>query len=159
MSESLASVLRSLLLDRTTATLATLADGRPAASMIPFAVLLGADGLRLVTHVSGLAAHTREMLDCPDVCLLVTAEASSDVMPQALARVSLPARAAVVPHGHPDHDRMKQAYLAKFPDAADLFQLGDFVMVAFIPERARLVAGFARATTLTPEAVADTLGR
>jgi len=48
----------------------------------------------------------------------------------------------------------KAAYLVKFPDAAPLFQLGDFSIVAFVPATARLVAGFARAVTLPPEALA-----
>ena len=154
MSDPLATVLRSLLLDRSTAALATLHDGRPAASMIPFAVHLGPEGLRLVTHVTGLAAHTREMRSCTDVCLLVVAAETGDSMPQALARVSIPARAEFIAADHPDHTELKTAYLDKFPDAAPLFQLGDFSIVAFVPATARLVAGFARAVTLPPEALA-----
>jgi heme iron utilization protein len=157
MADSLASVLRSLLLDRATAALATLHDGRPAASMIPFAVHAGPTGLRLVTHVSGLAAHTREMRSCPEVCLLVTAAEAPDTMPQALARVSIPARAEFIGEDQPDHAALKAAYLEKFPDAGPLFQLGDFAIVAFVPETARLVAGFARAVTLPPEALAAAL--
>lgn len=153
MPEPFSTVLRSLLLDRPTAALATLKDDRPAASMIPFAVHVGPAGLRLVTHVSGLAAHTREMLAEPAVCLLITAADSEGTMPQALPRVSIPARAVFVPEGHPDHGSLAAAYLAKFPDASDLFQLADFTIVAFEPESARLVAGFARAVTLTPEAL------
>ena len=157
MSDSLAAVLRSLLLDRSTAALATLHDGRPAASMIPFAACLGPMGLRLVTHVSGLAAHTREMRSCPDVCLLLSAAETPGEMPQALARVSIPARAEFIGEDHPDHAAFKAAYLKKFPDAASLFQLGDFAIVVFEPEHSRLVAGFARAVTLPPEAMAAAL--
>jgi putative heme iron utilization protein len=157
MPDPLAAVLRLLLLDRSTAALATLHDGRPAVSMIPFAACLGPMGLRLVTHVSGLAAHTREMRSCPDVSLLITAAETADTMPQALARISIPARAEFVAADHSDHEVLKTVYLAKFPDAASLFQLGDFSIVAFVPQPARLVAGFARAVTLPPEAVAAAL--
>ncbi|MFM8579830.1 MAG: pyridoxamine 5'-phosphate oxidase family protein [Planctomycetaceae bacterium] len=157
MPNSVNDVLRSLLLERSTAALATLADGRPAASMIPFAVHIGPDGVRLVTHVSGLAGHTRGMLACPEVCLLVTAPESVDAIPQAIARVSLPALATFIPEDHPEWETLKSAYLAKFPQAADLFQLGDFSLVAFVPGRARLVAGFARAVSLDPDAVAAAL--
>jgi heme iron utilization protein len=153
MADSLASVLRSLLLDRSTAALATLRDGRPAVSMIPFAVHAGPTGLQLITHVSGLAAHTREMRSCPDVCLLIAAAEAPDTMPQALARVSLPARAEFIGEDHPDHAALKAAYLKKFPEAASLFQLGDFAIVVFVPEGARLVAGFARAVTVPPESL------
>jgi putative heme iron utilization protein len=158
MPEPLAAVLRSLLLDRSTAALATLHEGRPTASMIPFAVHQGPAGLRLVTHVSGLAAHTREMRSCPDVCLLLTAAESAGTMPQALARVSIPARAEFIAADDPDRAGLEAAYLAKFPDAAPLFELGDFTIVAFVPQTARLVAGFARAVTLPPEALAAALG-
>jgi len=151
MTESLATVLRSLLNGRATAALATLDGPLPAASMIPFAVHTEPGRLRLVTHVSGLAAHTRQMRATPEVCLLVTAAESASVMPQSLARLSIPARAEFIPSDHPDHPVLKAAYLTKFPDAAPLFMLGDFSIVAFVPEHGRLVAGFGRAVTLAPE--------
>lgn len=149
-----AQLLRSLLLGRSTAALATLHDGRPFASMIPFAVELAAGSLRLVTHVSGLSAHTRDMRSNPDVCLLLTAAESPGIPPQALPRVSIPAVAEFIPAEHPDHAGVKAAYLGKFPDAADLFMLGDFSLVVFEPLSARLIAGFGRALTLSPDALA-----
>jgi putative heme iron utilization protein len=153
ITEPVAVVLRSLLSDRSTAALATLDQGRPAVSMIPFAIHVGPAGLRLVSHVSGLAAHTRQMQSVPEVALLVTAAEGPDLMPQALARVSIPARAEFIPREHADHATFKATYLVKFPDAISLFQLGDFSLVAFIPDNVRLVAGFGRAVTLPPEAV------
>lgn len=159
MHDSTTDVLRALLVERSVATLATLHEGRPAASMIPFAVHVSDGAPVLVTHVSSLAAHTRDMLASPDVCLLVTAAESPGQMPQSLARVSLPAVATFVPPDHPDHAPLKATYLAKFPDAADLFMLGDFSIVALTPTSARLVAGFARAHTLPPTALADALAQ
>lgn len=158
MTDSLADVLRSLLLGRSTAALATLHDGRPAVSMIPFAPRVVGGRLQLVTHVSGLAAHTRDMQACPDVSLLVTGPEEAGSMPQALPRVSIAAQAAFLPTDDPAYAACKACYLGRFPHAADLFQLGDFSIVAFQPESARLVAGFARAVTLTPEALASALG-
>ncbi|MEI6239517.1 MAG: pyridoxamine 5'-phosphate oxidase family protein [Planctomycetia bacterium] len=146
-------LLRDLLHGRRTATLATLHEGRPAASMIPFAIGRSTDGIRLVTHVSRLAAHTRQMLESPEVCLLIMAPEDA-ALPQALPRVSIPAVAEFVPPDHPDHVRLKAAYLAKHPQAADLFQLGDFSIVAFTPLSARFVAGFGAAHTLRPEVLA-----
>jgi putative heme iron utilization protein len=161
---SLAEVLRSLLVRRSVGALATLHDGRPFASMIPFAAVASAVAsagatsvshrLRLVTHVSGLAAHTRDMLSHPEVCLLVTAPESPGVMPQALPRVSLSAVAEFIPADHSEHAALKAAYVAKFPEAADFFMLGDFSLVVLEPVSARLVAGFARAVTLGPAALA-----
>jgi hypothetical protein len=94
------------------------------------------------------------MRSCPDVCLLISAAEAAGTMPQALARVSIPVRAEFVTVDDPDHAELKTAYLEKFPDAAPLFQLGDFALVALVPASARLVAGFARAITLPPEALA-----
>jgi putative heme iron utilization protein len=158
MAESLAGVLSSLLLGRSTAALATLHEGRPAVSMIPFAVRRAGGRLQLVTHVSGLAAHTADMRSCREVSLLVSGPEEAGAMPQSLPRVSIQARAAFFPPDHPDHAACRACYLAKFPDAAGLFQLGDFSIVAFEIESARLVAGFARAVTLAPEAIASALG-
>jgi putative heme iron utilization protein len=163
---SLAQVLRSLLVGRSVGALATLHDSRPFASMIPFAVVPSvgsstapqADArLRLVTHVSSLAAHTRDMQAHPEVCLLVTAPESPGVMPQALPRVSLSAVTEFIPVDHPEHAALKATYLAKFPEAADFFMLGDFSLVVLEPVSARLVAGFARAVTLGPAALATAL--
>ena len=149
----LADLLRALLAGRAVGSLATLHEGRPFASMVPFAATTIGGGLRLVVHVSGLAAHTRDMRSVPDVCLMVMAPEMDDVSPQALPRVSITGRAVFVTGDHPEHGVLKAAYLAKFPQAADLFQLGDFSIVAIEPEAARFVAGFARAMTLSAESL------
>ena len=153
MDTALTHLLRTLILDREIAALATLHDGLPFASMVPIALAQPSAGLRLVTHVSRLAAHTRDMLAAPEVCLLITAPESA-AMPQALPRVSIPAVAEFIPPEHAEHAVLKAAYLAKHPQAADLFQLGDFSIVAFTPLSARFVAGFGSAHTLKPEALA-----
>jgi heme iron utilization protein len=154
MDAALTSVLRSLVLGRSVAALATLHDRAPCAAMVPFAAALHGGRLRLVAHVSSLAAHTRDMRAAPEVCLLVTAAESEGVPPQALPRVSLPGRAEFIPTDHPDHAALEAAYLARFPEAADLFAFADFSLVAIEPTSARLVAGFARAMTLSAESLA-----
>jgi putative heme iron utilization protein len=153
MDDVARSILRGLLRERGTAALATLHGGRPFASMVPIAAASTATGLRLVTHVSRLASHTRDMLAAPEVCLLLTAPESA-AMPQALPRLSIPAVAEFIPRDHADYASLEAAYLARHPQAADLFQLGDFSIVAFTPLSARLVAGFGRAHTLDPETLA-----
>ena len=144
-------ILHELLFGRDVAALATLHEGRPFASMVPFACAVHGGRLRLVVHVSGLASHTRDMRTEPEVCLLITAADSGGVPPQALPRLSLPGRAEFIPPDHPEHAVFKAAYLDKFPEAADLFSFADFSLVAIEPTSGRLVAGFARATTLAPE--------
>jgi len=153
LDPELSLVLRALLLGRAVGGLATLHDGRPFASMVPFAATTVGGRLQLIVHVSGLAAHTRDMRSTPDVCLLITAHESEAVPPQALPRVSIAGRALFIPGDHPEYAVLKVAYLGKFPEAADLFQLGDFSIVAIEPASARFVAGFARAMTLSAESL------
>jgi hypothetical protein len=159
-------LLGRLVLGRSVASLATIHEGRPFASMIPYAVLVtgrdpdldddatrDAGSVVLVSHVSRLSAHTRDMLTTPEVCLLITAPEPTDSSgspPQALPRVSLPAMATFIDAAHPAHEALKMAYLTRFPHAAEWFQLGDFSIVVFEPTSARFIAGFARAMTLSP---------
>ena len=134
--------LRRLLDTESVGALGTLHRGDPAVSMVPF-VLPAGDG-RLFIHVSALATHTRDMQRHPRVSLLVMAQPSDGVQPQALPRVSLQAEAGTLAAGE-DHDKAQKAYLARFPDAALTFELADFSIVALQPISARLVAGFGRA--------------
>jgi putative heme iron utilization protein len=158
LDAELTLVLRALLIGRGAGCLATLHDGKPFASMVPFAATTAGGRLRLVVHVSGLAAHTRDMRSTPDVCLMVMAPESEAVQPQALPRVSISGRAEFIARDDPEHTTLAATYLGKFPEAADLFQFADFSIVAIEPTSARLVAGFARALTLSAETLADVLG-
>ena len=153
LDPELTLLLRALLLGRGAGCLATLHDGKPFASMVPFAATTAGGRLRLVVHVSGLAAHTRDMRSTPDVCLMMMAPESEAVPPQALPRVSITGRAAFIGTDDPEHGVLAAAYLGKFPEAADLFQFADFSIVAIEPASARFVAGFARAMTLTRESL------
>jgi putative heme iron utilization protein len=153
LSPELVSLVRGMLLNRSVAALATLHEGLPCASMVPFAATLATGRLALVVHVSGLAAHTRDMQSHPEVCLLVTVAESADIAPQALPRISIPAVAEFVPQDHPEYAAFEATYLAKFPEAAPLFSFADFSLVALVPTSARLVAGFARAATLSADSL------
>jgi len=61
--------------------------------------------------------------------------------------------AEFVPADAPEHAALKGAYLEKFPEAEPLFGFADFAVVALAPTSARFVAGFARAATLSVEAL------
>ena len=156
MDPAASHLLGELIRGRSVASLATLHEGLPFASMVPYAVWHDAMGERLlfVTHVSRLSAHTRDMLETPQVCLLITAPETGEdlesVPPQALPRVSIPAVASFIDREHADYSSLARAYLEKFPFAAEWFQLGDFSIVAFTPSgSARFIAGFARAMTVS----------
>ena len=145
-------VVRGLLRERSVAALGTIQESGPYVSLVPFA--LARDGLSIVVHVSRLAAHTRNLIGDPRVSLLVAAEENAETMPQALARVTLVGTAAPVAPDHPDYTPARAAYLSRFPDAAELFTFGDFLLVRIEIRSARFVGGFGQASTLTPEALA-----
>jgi len=147
MNADLTGHLARLVRERTTAALGTLRAGAPFVSMVPYAI--AADGSGFVVHVSKLAAHTKDMLTDTRVCLLVT-EAEGGAKPaQALARVSVQGQARRIPSNSPDLSRLKAPYLARFPEAAQLFGFADFSIFLIRPESARFVAGFGEAHSLT----------
>lgn len=142
-----------ILTGQTIASLATLHAGEPAVSMVPFATTGGA----LVIHVSRLASHTADMLAHPRVAVMIVEADAEDVMPQARARLSISGDAERLADGSPEHGDARATYLARFPDAAPIFELGDFSLVAIRPRSVRVVGGFGRAATLAPEQLADIL--
>ncbi|HEY0591731.1 MAG TPA: pyridoxamine 5'-phosphate oxidase family protein [Thermoanaerobaculia bacterium] len=154
MSDDAIRTAARILSRQTIASLGTLHAGEPAVSMVPFAATGGA----LVIHVSRLASHTADMLAHPRVAVMIVEGESNDVMPQARARVSVSGDAARLADGSPEQEEARLAYLARFPDAAPIFELGDFSLVAIRPRSVRVIGGFGRASTLSPEQFAAALG-
>ena len=155
MDPELSNRLRALIGSQEVAALGTLHDGEPFVSMVPYALL--PEGAGFVIHVSALAGHTKDMLAHPQVSLLVMATPSADVSAQALARVTVQGDAARIPDDAPVHALAKAAYLARFPQSAQTFELGDFALFAIRPKLARFVGGFAQAKTIGPEGLAAAL--
>lgn len=150
----LANSLRTLLEKQRIASLGTLHKGEPYVSMVPFALLPGGT---FVIHVSALAAHTKDMLASPQVSLLVTAPLEAGASPQALARVTVQADAEPLAESTRQHAEARAAYLVRFPQSAQTFELSDFSLFAIRPRSLRLVGGFAQAKTITPEGLARVL--
>ncbi|HEX5806566.1 MAG TPA: pyridoxamine 5'-phosphate oxidase family protein [Macromonas sp.] len=155
MDAETSAALRELLHTQCVAALATLHRGKPATSMVPYALL--PDGQGFIIHVSQLASHTADMLDNPEVSLLVMAPAGSAPTPQALSRVSVQGRAVPIPPSGPDHAQAHDRYLARFPDSAPMFDFGDFSLFRITVESARFVAGFGRAHSVLADAFARLL--
>jgi putative heme iron utilization protein len=144
--------LRALLHAQRTAALGTTGDdGAAFVSMVPFALepTLGA----LVLHVSGLAAHTRHLQDRPRVSLLVMQSEVPGQPVHALPRVTLEGEARVLQPDSREGQACRAAYLARFPEAEFMTQLGDFRFVAVHVTRARHVAGFGAARDVEREEV------
>lgn len=150
----LANTLRALLQTQRIASLGTLHEGEPYVSMVPFALLPGG---AFIIHVSTLAAHTKDMLQGPRVSLLVIAPLEADASPQALARATIQANAEPLAESTQQHAEARAAYLERFPQSAQTFELSDFSLFAIRPRSLRLVGGFAQAKTLTPGGFARVL--
>ena len=151
MTESLAQLLRA----RTTAALGTLHAGAPYVSMVPYAI--AAEGF--LVHVSTLAAHTKDMLADARVSLLVAEAEGEAKSPLGLERVSVQATAEQVAAGAARLPEFRTAYLARFPDAGQMFGFADFSIFLIRPVSARFVAGFGQAHSLSAESLAQILRR
>lgn len=139
--------LHRLLHTQRVAALGTLGpDGAPLVSMVPFAIEPRA--CVLVVHVSALAAHTGNMVRNPAVSLLVMQSEAPDQPVHALPRVTVQGRAESLDKGGASWQAAREVYLARFPDAGPMMQLGDFRLVVVQPAQARHVAGFGAARTV-----------
>jgi putative heme iron utilization protein len=152
MNAEQAQALRHLLRTQEIAALGTLHAGEPFVSMVPFA--LPPDGGGFIIHVSGLAAHTKDMLANPAVSLLIVAPAQPDVPAQARARVTIQGTARQLLDSESHYADARRAYLGRFPHAADLFSFADFSLFAIEPRIGRFVGGFAQATSIGAETLA-----
>jgi len=151
------STLKDLIHGQPVAALGTLHEGRPFVSMVPFAVL--PDGSAMVIHVSHLATHTKNMLDSPEVSIMVVAPLTPELSPQELPRVTIQGQAVPCDATNPRYVEARSVYVERFPQSAGMFDFADFQLFLIEPKSARYVSGFARAATLGPEALADALRR
>lgn len=155
MTPANAQTLRELLRSQQLASLGTLHKGEPYVSMVPFAILPGGSGF--VIHVSCLATHTEDMLLSPQVSLLVVAPPKAELPAQALARVTIQGRAVQYTGSTQGYAEAEAAYLSKFPHSAETFAFSDFSLFAIAPRSIRFIGGFAQATTISPEVLAEVL--
>jgi putative heme iron utilization protein len=144
--------LRSLLDRQRVASIGTVDDdGAPFVSMVPFAI--EAQSASLVIHVSGLAAHTHNLLARERVSVLVTQSEVPTEPVHALPRVTLQGHAKVLARGTMEWETCSSAYLARFPEALSMTELGDFRFVAIAFTDARHVAGFGAARSIGSEEI------
>jgi heme iron utilization protein len=143
-----ARALQELLRTQEVAALGTLHQGEPFVSMAPYGLLPGG---ALVIHVSRLATHTRDMEQHAGVSVMVLGERGPETSAQAVPRVTLQGEARVLPREDLGYEAAKQAYLARFPIAEEMFGFGDFSLYRIVPRSVRFVGGFAQAWSITGE--------
>ena len=116
------------------ATLSTLDEGHPYGSFVLYAM----DGGHPVLLISGLAAHTKNLVADPR-CSLLIREAGAD-NPLAVGRLTLMGRAEVVG----DETSGAAAYVARHPDTAPYASYRDFAFWRITVDRVRYIGGFGR---------------
>jgi putative heme iron utilization protein len=151
MDEQSEHTLARLIFDTRIAALGTIHDGEPNLAMV--AVAVESDFSSFYIHVSKLGKHTTDMEKDAHVSLLLTEPDDRRADPQTLARASIRGTSEMLPRGTPDYPRAREIYLKRFPEAEQLFSLGDFNIWRITPTGGRFVAGFARAFNLSPDAL------
>jgi heme oxygenase (biliverdin-IX-beta and delta-forming) len=124
MDEQSEQTLARLIRQTRVAALGTLHEGGPNLAMVAYS--FAEDFSAFYIHVSKLGKHTADMENDPRVGLLITETDDRRADPQTLARVSIRGAAETLPRNDPGYAQIKQNYLERFPEAEQLFSLGDF---------------------------------
>ena len=151
MDEQSEQTLARLIRQTRVAALGTLPDGEPNLAMVAYS--FADDFSAFYIHVSKLGKHTADMENDPRVSLLITETDDRRPDPQTLARVSIRGTAEILPRTDQEYVQVKKAYLERFPEAEQLFSLGDFNLWKITPKGGRFVAGFGHAFNLVPDAL------
>jgi len=153
---SLTRALRELFASQRTAALGTLnADGEAVVSRVPFAI--EAETASLVIHVSALAGHTGNLLRHPRASLLISQGEIAGEPVHALPRVTIDVRAEAFEPDRAETQHLRNHYLARFPEAEPMTQLGDFRFMRLRPLGARQVAGFGAARSIDVKTLAQAM--
>jgi putative heme iron utilization protein len=137
---------RQLFVQQKMATLATLMDGHPYASLVTYAPTPEQTGALLL--LSRLAVHTKNILQDARASLLVVERSDAERDPQTLARICLLGSLQIVARSDAAYSSLADAFRAKV-SSEHLFALADFELFRLQVTEARYVGGFARATTIS----------
>jgi len=142
----------ALLANQRWTSMATLdANQAPLSSMVACATL--AEDSSIVLHLSRLAEHTENILARPILALIFAETDDGRRDPQTLARLFLKGKALVVTPDEGGYATLRNAYLQRFPSAAQRFSFADFLLFRFQPISGSYVAGFGRAWPLDETAL------
>jgi len=151
MESDAAAQLARLIRRQRVAALGTLRQGAPLVSMVSY--LAQDDFSAFVLRVSRLAWHTQDMLQDARVSLVIAESDDGRVDPQTLARITLRGEAVQRPGEGDEFQRLKHAWLERFPESAVTFGLADFSFWRIAPRDARYVAGLGRTYNLSADAL------
>ena len=139
------------------AALGTLRDGEPNVSMVAY--LCAPDFTSFRLRLSRLAWHTQDLSLDARIALAICEADDGRSDPQTLARVTLRGEATKNPDRGPEFERLKRAWLARFPESAVTFELADFAFWSIAPRAARFVAGLGRTFNLSAADLAAAAAR
>ncbi len=146
------ALIRDLLVRSRVLSLAVLVDGAPLVGMLPFAP--SRDFRFAVVHASRLARHTDGLAPAAPFGVLLHEPDGEEKDARQLARLSLEGTVRPLA-GTADEAAARALYLARFPDSAPIFELGDFALYALDFARGRVVGGFAAARNVNADDLAD----
>jgi len=143
------SLVRKLLTESRVLSLGVLVDGRPHVGLLPF--VTAADYRSALIHASQLARHSRGLQPGLPFSVLIHGCDDQEVDPLQVPRVTISGTVQLVAQVDSDFETSRQAYIDRFPSSEQTFLLGDFNLYRLHFEWGRLVSGFARAVTLSPD--------
>ena len=149
MNHEDAALLKALMTEHRVLSLAVVDDGKPVLGMVPFVV--EPDLSAVLVHVSTLAPHGRALADGVPFAVMIHGSDAGGGNPGEIPRARFAGEAEHVARESGGYAESRELYLARFPDSAVTFSLGDFELYRLPLASGRLVAGFARTVNLKPE--------
>lgn len=142
-------LVKNLLSDCRVLSLGVLVDGRPHVGLLPF--VAATDYRSALIHASQLARHSRGLQPGSPFSALIHAceEQQHDAL--QVPRVTISGTVQLVAQADADFESSREGFIGRFPSSAQTFHLGDFNLYRLQFEWGRLVTGFARAITLSPD--------
>jgi len=149
MEQEELSLVRKLLTDCRVLSLGVLIDGKPHVGLLPF--VTATDYRSALIHASQLARHSRGLQPGSPFSALIHASDEQQNDALQVPRVTISGTVQLVAQADADFDSSRQAFIDRFPSSAQTFHLGDFNLYRLHFEWGRLVSGFARAISLSPD--------
>ncbi len=139
-------ILRVLMEQRRLLSLAVVVDDEPVIGMLPFAA--ETDWGALLIHASRLAPHAAGLEPGARFAALIHGLDDPGTPAGEVPRVRFRGTVETLARGTPPWEAGRDLYLARFPDAAVTFRLGDFELFRLVVTSGRLIAGFAATVNL-----------
>jgi len=149
MEQGELSLIRKLLTDCRVLSLGVLIDGKPHVGLLPF--VTATDYRSALIHASQLARHSRGLQPGSPFSALIHASDEQQNDALQVPRVTISGTVQLVAQADADFESSREAFIDRFPSSAQTFHLGDFNLYRLHFEWGRLVSGFARAISLSPD--------